>query len=256
MHLLRAFFDLRRLENQTLLAVLLAVVLGLIFPQISQYLKPFGDIFLRLLKSVAVPLVVASVFVSIVSLGSLRELKELGIKTVLYYITTTFLAVLTGLVVVNLFFHSPEGVSTVSKAAEGFQPKTVSLEEFFVSFFPDNIFKALAEGKVIQIIVFTILFAFGVLAVKNTEGGKTVERFLSGVNDALLKLAGWIIKLTPVGVFAIVYHTVALHGLSAFAELWKYALAVLVGLFWHAVVNLGLIAYRKSARKPFALAKG
>lgn len=249
---LKGLLDYRKLENQTLYAIILAILLGALVPHFAQYLKPFGDIFLRLLKSIAIPLVMASIFVSIVSLGSLRELKDLGLKALIYYATTTFLAVLTGLVIVNLFF-SVAGTHQIETAtvSHNFQPKEISLYDFFVSFFPDNIFKALAEGKIIQIIVFTILFALGVLAVKNLKGREAVVNFFNGVNDALLNLAGWIIKLTPVGVFAIVYYTVAVHGLSVFLQLWKYVLAVLIGLFWHATVNLGLIGYIFGKFKPW-----
>ena len=101
---LKGLLDYKKLENQTLYAIILALLLGSLFPELSKFLKPFGDIFLRLLKAIAVPLVMASIFVSIVSLGSLKELKDLGIKALIYYTTTTFLAVLTGLVIVNLFF--------------------------------------------------------------------------------------------------------------------------------------------------------
>ena len=241
-NLLKGLLDWRRLENQTLYGILIGVFLGVVVPEFANYLKVLGDIFLRLLKAIAIPLVMASIFVSIVSLGSLKELKDLGLKAFAYYLSTTFLAVLTGLVVVNLFFGIGEnGISPPS--AGNFTPKEVSLYDFFVSFFPSNIFQALAEGKIIQIIVFTILFALGVVAIKETLKGKeTVINFFNGVNEALLNLAGWIIKLTPIGVFAIVYYQVAKHGLHVFLELWKYALAVLVGLFWHATVNLGLIA--------------
>ncbi len=248
---LKGLLDWRKVENQTLYAVILAVLLGVVLPNFAQPLKVVGDIFLRLLKSIAIPLVMASIFVSIASLRGMEELKELGIKALVYYTATTFLAVLTGLVVVNLFFGIGETNITPPSAGH-FEPKQVSLYDFFVGFFPDNIFKALAEGKVIQIIVFTILFALGVLAiVQNLKGKETVINFFSGMNDALLNVAQWVIKLTPLGVFAIVYYNVAVHGLSAFAELWKYALAVLVGLFWHAFVNLGLITYVFAKAKPW-----
>ena len=250
---LRGFFDLRKIENQTLLAVLVALLFGVLFPHFAPYLKIIGDIFLRLLKSIAVPLVMASIFVSIVSLGSLKELKDLGLKALLYYFTTTFLAVLTGLVIVNLFFSVGEtGIEEAQGGGSPFTPHTVSLYDFFVGFFPSNIFQSLAEGKVIQIIVFTIFLALGVLAIeRNLKGREAVENFFSGINDALLNVANWIIKITPLGVFSIVYYNVAVHGFSAFLELWKYALAVLVGLFWHAAVNLGLIAYLFGKVKPW-----
>jgi Na+/H+-dicarboxylate symporter len=242
MEKLKALLDWRKLENQTLYAVLLAIILGVVFPSFAHYLKPLGDIFLRLLKAIAIPLIMTSIFVSIVSLGSIKELKTLGIRALLYYTLTTFLAVLTGLVIVNLFFGIGNGQEVNTPTGTHFEPKTVSLEQFFVSFFPSNIFQSLAQGQVIQVIVFTLLFALGVLAVTNQKAKETVINFFKGSNDALLNMAEWVIKLTPFGVFAIVYYIVATQGLHAFVELWKYALAVLVGLFWHATVNLGLIA--------------
>jgi Na+/H+-dicarboxylate symporter len=230
----------KKLENQILYAVILAIILGVFLPQLAEWVKPVGDIFLRLLKAIAIPLVITSIFVSIVSLGSLKELKDLGLKALLYYITTTTLAVITGLLVVNLFFHNIHSHSFAP--TENFQPKTISLNEFFVSFFPSNIFESLTKGNIIQIIIFTILFALGVLSIQNKFHKETVINFFNGTNTALLNMAQWIIKITPLGVFAIVYFTVAKHGLKAFADLWVYALAVIVGLLWHAVVNLGLIA--------------
>ena len=171
----------------------------------------------------------------------MQRLKDLGIKALFYYASTTFLAVLTGLIITNLIFHGKAAEIGAINAVSS-PHATVSLQDFFVSFFPENIFKSLAEGKVIQIIVFTLLFALAVLAINNKRGKETIISFFEGFNDSLLKIAEWIIKLTPLGVFAIVYYNVASHGLSAFAELWKYVLAVLAGLFWHAVVNLGIIA--------------
>ncbi|RTZ68715.1 MAG: dicarboxylate/amino acid:cation symporter [Aquificaceae bacterium] len=247
---IKALLDWRKLENQTLYAIILAIILGVILPELAQYLKVVGDIFLRLLKAIAIPLVITSIFVSIVSLGSLRELKSLGLKAIAYYTATTFLAVLTGLIVVNLFFGNGFSSGEVSHS-QTFQAREISLQDFLVGFFPSNIFQSLAEGKIVQIIVFTVLLALGVLAIKETLKGKeTVTNLFEGLNEAFLNIAGWIIKLTPLGVFAIVYYTVATHGLGAFSSLWKYALAVVLGLLWHATVNLGLIAYLLAKVKP------
>ncbi|HIC08985.1 MAG TPA: cation:dicarboxylase symporter family transporter, partial [Aquificales bacterium] len=122
---LKGLLDWRKVENQTLYAVILAVLLGVVLPNFAQPLKVVGDIFLRLLKSIAIPLVMASIFVSIASLRGMEELKELGIKALVYYTATTFLAVLTGLVVVNLFFGIGETNITPPSAGH-FEPKQVS----------------------------------------------------------------------------------------------------------------------------------
>jgi len=176
------FLDYRKLENQTLYAILLAVFLGAVYPNFVDFLKPIGDIFLRLLKTIAIPLVMASIFVSIVSLGSFQKLKDLGIKALIYYTATTFLAVLTGLIITNILFQG--GGANITETAKEIPHHNISLQDFFVSFFPENIFESLSEGKVIQIIVFTLIFALAVLKIGNQQNRETIVRFFEGFNEA------------------------------------------------------------------------
>jgi len=226
-------------ENLTLIAIILSIPFGLYFKEISMNISLIGTLFLNLLKLVIVPLILSSVLVSILGLNSLSRIKEVGIKTLIYYMSTTAIAVTTGLFIVNFFgFENNTNFST----GEFSPAQEISLKEFILSLIPSNPVKSLVEGKVIQIIIFSILI--GTALLKIAEDKRTVIfKFFDGINDGLIVLTRWIIFLTPLGVFSIVSSLVAEKGLDPILGLWKYALAVCVGLLIHGTVNLGLIAY-------------
>ncbi len=227
------------IENLTLLAIIAGILSGIYLSPIVLELKWIGDVFIKLLKMIIVPLIFASVFVSIVSLGFLRHIKDLGGKTILYYLTTTGISVFTGLVIVNLL--TPGRQNSFVQEAVNFEHK-FKFSDLILSIFPANPIKSLAEGHVLQIIFFAILFGLSVLRV-NTEKRKQIHLFFDGLNDAMITLARWVIKLTPLGVFSIVSYLVATKGLKPLLSLWEYVLAVVIGLGIHAVINLGLLAY-------------
>ncbi len=226
-------------ENLTLVGIVLGILVGVYLPEFALSFKVVGDIFLKLLKMIVIPLIFASIFVAIANLASVDELKDLGLKAFLYYFSTTALAVLTGLVVVNLF---PFSFSNVELASEAPKVSKFTFEDFLNNLIPENIFKSFAEGKAIHVILFATFFAVAVLYIKQTKR-ELIVRFFDGVNDSLLKMAKWIIALSPVGVFALIAYVVADKGLGTILSLWQYVVVVLIGLFWHFTVNLGLIAY-------------
>ncbi|MDL1956363.1 MAG: dicarboxylate/amino acid:cation symporter [Candidatus Desulfofervidus auxilii] len=227
------------IENLTLLSIIVGILLGIFFPEFISKFKFIGDIFITLLKMVIVPLIFASVFVSIVSLGSLKNIKDLGGKTIFYYLATTSISVITGLSIVNIL--------TPGKGAE-FTKKMCTFEHEFkisdliLNIFPENPLKSLVEGKVLQIIFFAILFGLAVLTI-NEKKKEQIYNFFDGVNDSMIRLTKWIIKLTPIGVFFIVSHIVAIKGIKPIILLWEYILAVVVGLLIHAIINLGFLGY-------------
>ena len=235
------------IENLTLISIITAIPFGIFAEDISKSLSLVGTIFLNLLKMVIVPLILSSVIVSILGLESISRIKEIGIKTVIYYFTTTTLAVTTGLIVVNFFrFENVKNFSDTSFSLE----KEVSLKDLIMSLIPSNPVESLAEGKVLQIIVFSILIGIALLKI-NKKKKETIFNFFDGLNDGLIILTRWIIYLTPLGVFSIISSIVAEKGVEPLLSLWKYALAVCVGLFIHAIINLGLIAYLIGRFNPF-----
>ncbi len=241
------------IENLTVLGIILGILFGVYFKETALLIKPLGDAFLSGLKMITIPLIFASVFVSIASLSSIKEIKDMGIKAILYYFSTTALAVATGIVIVNLIhFSPPEGLNLSSENVH--IHKEFTIESLIQSFIPSNIFQSFSQGKVLHVIVFSILFAIAVLTLRQ-EKKDVITRFFDGINDSMLTIAKWIINLSPLGVFALVSYIVAERGLSSLLSLWQYALAVVIGLLVHAVVNLGLIAFLIGRFNPFTYFK-
>ncbi len=238
------------LENLTFLSLVLAVLLGIYIPDYGEHLKIFGDIFLNLLKMIIVPLVFTSVFTAILGLGDITKFRNLGLKALLYYFSTTAMAVMTGLVIVNIL-QPGKGVQV-----NGIQPAEVpkveefSLTNLLLNLIPSNPFQSFAEGKVLQIIVFAIFIGLAVLVIDKFKQ-EIIKNFFEGFNDALIQLTKWVILMTPIGVFSLVYYLISNAGVEVLISLWKYALAVVLGLLIHAFINLPLLAYIFGRYNPF-----
>ncbi|GAB6066088.1 dicarboxylate/amino acid:cation symporter [Aquifex pyrophilus] len=236
------------LENLTLLALILAVPFGLKFPEIAQSIKVLGDLFIRLLKMIIVPLIFASVFTAILNLEHISKFKDLGIKTILYYLSTTGMAVLTGLILVNLIQPGKGGNFNVTGEKPEVEP--FSLEKFLLSLIPENPVESLAKGEVLQIIIFAIFLGLAVLTIDRFKQ-EIIKNFFEGIGDALINLTKWVVLLTPIGVFALVSYIIATVGIEAFLSLWEYAFTVVLGLLIHAFVNLPLIAFIFGRYNPY-----
>lgn len=236
-------------ERLTLAAIILGIPAGIWMPEIMLQLQFVGQMFLALLKMLIIPLVFASVFVAILSLGSGEALKKLGIKAFAYYFATTALAVFLGLVMVNLF--NPATHLDAAAAQVAIEHKEVSLATLLLSFIPGNLFAALAEARIVQILVFVVFFAVAALLLPDQERD-ILKRFFEAINAAMTKIAGWIIALTPVGVFSLLGYTVAKEGIDAIIELKGYVLTVLAALTVHAAVTLPLVASAIGRFNPLA----
>ena len=236
-------------ENLTLVAIVLGVLAGIYAPDIVLNLKLLGEIFLNLLKMIIVPLVFTSVFIAMLGLGDVAKFKDMGLKTIAYYVATTSLSVLVGLILVNLL-EPGKGNELVHRGAEVPKVKELTFEDVVWNIIPSNPFKSFTEGKVLQIIFFAVLFGLATLAVSK-EKMKHVFNLFDGLNDGLINLTKWVIKLTPVGVFALVGFMVAEMGIDVFFSLWKYALTVVLGLIFHAFVTLPLLAFFFGRYNPY-----
>jgi Na+/H+-dicarboxylate symporter len=236
------------IENLTLLGIALGVLAGVYLPEAMLKLKLLGDVFLSLLKMIIVPLVFASVFVAVLGLGDISRFGNLGLKTILYYVATTSLSVALGLLLVVLIQPGADAVRPPAEEVPEVKPLT--LEDVVWSIIPSNPFRSLTEGKVLQIIFFAVLFGLAVLSI-GKDKLVHVHRFFEGVNEGLINLTKWIIKLTPVGVFSLVGYMVASAGLSAFMSLWKYALTVVLGLFIHGFLTIPLLAFLFGKYNPY-----
>ena len=224
--------------------VMLAIVLGILFgsflPEIALKQELIGQIFISLLKMLVVPLVFSSIFVSILGLGSLEDLKNIGLKTIGLYLLTTALAVFLAIIAMNLF---PVGEAVSSdglmfeKASE---VAPFSFSAMILSFIPTNIFGSLANGEMMQVIVFSIFLSVASLHLE-FDRQETMLNFFTAISNAMLTIAEWIIKLTPIGVFSLISYVIAEQGVEVVLGLWKYMLVVIGVLVFHAVLTLPIV---------------
>jgi len=198
-----------------------------------------GELFLTTLKMLIVPLVAASIITGVAGLGDVRKLGHMGGLSVAYYACTTLIAVSIGLLMANLW---QPGVG-VDLASGSSAPKPeigdVSVTDLILSLVHPNIIDAAANMKLLPIIVFCILFAAALTTLG--EKGRPVIAFFEGLNEAMMKMVGWIMVFAPIGVFALISSKLGSAGggeafFAQLAGLAKYALAVISGLLTHAAV--------------------
>jgi len=228
-----------KVHTQILIAIVLAVVVGLVLGDRTAHIKIVGDIFIRLLKAVIIPLILASMVAGIVSLGDVRKLGRIGLKTLVYYMATTTLAVAVGLVLVNLVKPGTGvdmGAGAMPETTGGEVPSVVSIIEDIV---PANLFDAMAKDKVLSVIFFALLL--GVAISSLGEQGKPLVVLFEAFNAVMMKITGWIMRLAPFGVFALMAHTIGTMGLAVIKPLALYMTTVTLGLALHACITLPLL---------------
>ena len=215
--------------------------------------KWLGDLFLRGLKMIIVPLVVSSMIMGITSLGDVRRLGRIGATTIVYYMITTGIAVVLGLILVNII-QPGVGVERSGAVPEMVAGKTFSFIDVIVGMIPENIFAAAANMDILPLIVVSLLF--GAVLTTLGEVGDPVVRFFNGVFEATMKVVHIIMWFAPIGVFGLVAGRLGeVGGGSAFmvelSKVGKYSLTVLVGLGLHGFVVLPLFVLLVARRNPF-----
>ena len=220
-----------------LIGIALGGLFGSFFPELALEQKIIGSAFVAFLKMLVVPLVFASIYIAILGLGSLEHLKNIGLKTIGLYLLTTALAVLMAIIAMNVFAI---GEAVSGEGLEYAKATTIapfSFEAMILSFIPTNIFTALSNGSMMQIIVFAILFGVASLFLKPIQQEPMVN-FFTAVSEAMLKMAEWVILMTPIGVFSLISYVIAEQGIDVVLGLWKYVLVVIGVILFHALVTL------------------
>ena len=230
----------------------------------------FGDIFVASLKMLVVPVILTSLLVGVTSVGDISKMGQLGGRAAVYYIATTAIAICIGLILVNVFEPgvgadlSSAQMTEQAEAGKDLRPDTL-LRDFLVD--KDrgairNPFKALAEGNVLGIILFTLLLGGGLVAIG--EAGKSTIEVVKGLDKAVMKVVDWVLWLAPLGVFALLHRSLADGGLSALKALAAYSGVVAAALAIHGFVALPLIVkfvgglspveWLRGIRQPMAVA--
>jgi len=224
--------------------VLVAIILGALFgsflPELALQQKIIGTIFISLLKMLVVPLVFASIYISILGLGSIEHLKRIGIKTIGLYMLTTALAVLLAIIAMNIFNIGEQVSYEGLEYAKAATIAPFSASNMILSFIPTNIFASLSNGSMMQIIVFAIFFGVASLHLPVKTQEPLIALFTS-VSDAMLVIAEWIIKLTPIGVFSLISYVIADQGIEVILGLYKYLLLVIGVYLVHGLITLPIV---------------
>ena len=204
-------------------------------------IKPVGDIFVRLLNMIAVPLVFASLLVGAASLSDLKNVARIGGKTVLLFMFTTVIAITTGLLFANIFqpgnFMPPETktmlLQTFSDEASSKvqQEVSVNIVDFFVNIVPRNPFKAIADGDFLQVVFFAILTGIFLTQIPKDKS-KTIINFFDGLSSAMILLVEKVMLIAPFAVFALISATVAEFGFNILQTLLMYVVTVMSGLIF------------------------
>ena len=250
------------LPMQILTALILGIVVGLIcyFAGLgdftASYLKPFGDIFVNLLKFIVVPVVLFSMIDGILSMGDMKKVGSVGIKTVVYFLCTTAIACVIGLVLANIF-NSAGLFPNLADAAQSAEYEAKEYGGFMstlVSIFPTNMWQSFSNANMLQVIVIALFFGGSIMAAG--EKAKLCRDIVSSFYSVIEKLMGFVISLAPIGVFTYMAWVVATQGASILGSLALVLLCAYIGYIIHAVVVYSVSAKAFAGINPITFFKG
>jgi Na+/H+-dicarboxylate symporter len=265
-----------QLHWQILIALVLAVIAGRLSGTDGELLGMavypvyvfIGVLFMNALKMIIVPLVMSSIITGICGIGGTTGLGRLGGKTLLFYMTTSLLAIMTGLLIVNflnpglvngepareIFGMNPDELMAVTDKIEG--SSVSDLSDVFLSMIPSNVIAAAAEGKMLGLIFFSLLFGYFITRI-DKEKSELLTRFWQGVADVMMAMTNLIMKFAPLGVFGLVAKTIAGIGPDQMDELLvslgTFTLSVLLALLIHVVITLPLMLAFIARVNPLAM---
>ena len=225
------------LAMQIFIALVLAIAAGLLLQKHAQfaetYIKPFGTIFLNLLKFIVVPIVLFSIMCGIISMRDIKKVGAIGLKTVVYYMCTTAFAITIGLIGGNLFKKMFPVIATTDLSYQ--VGEKTSLMDTIVNIFPSNFISPMAEANMLQVIVMALLIGFAIILVGEEKNTRTITA-CNDLNDVFMKCMEMILKLSPIGVFCLLCPVVAANGATIIGSLAMVLLAAYVCYIVHAVV--------------------
>ena len=241
-----------KLHWQVLISMIVGCILGIILKNIEgstniapfyQFITLLGTIFIRLLKMVMVPLIFTSIIIGVSSIGSGKKVGRIGLKTFLYYLSTSLLAIITGLFLSN-FLKPGVGANIVENSS--FDPSKIqapgSTLDILTRMIPTNPINALANGDMLGIIFFAIFFGF-VLNMIDKDKSSLLKNMIDSIFSVIMKITQIIIKFAPIGVLGLMTKTVYTSGLDIFINLAKYMATIFLGLSIHLFITLPIIIF-------------
>ena len=217
------------------------LIIGWLAPDFAVELKPFSTIFLRLIKSIVAPLIFATLVVGIAGHGDLKQVGRMGIKALVYFEVVTTIALVIGLTVVNIM---KPGVGVSLQAATNVGELVTKKQTFgdvLIHVFPQSFFQAAAEGEVLQVVVFTLIFSFA-LAMIAKQKRDVILSFCESLAETMFKFTNIVMKYAPVGVAAAIAVTVGNKGLSVLINLGLLIVCLYIALVVFVVFVFGTVA--------------
>ncbi len=246
------------LAVQIFIGLGLGIIAGLIFMVLGKadwavaYVKPFGTIFLNLIKFIVVPIVLTSIIGGVISMSDIKKVGSIGAKTVIYYTCTTAFAIMVGLIFANLFKGSFQMLETSN--LEYAVAESGSFMDTIVNIFPSNIIQPMANATMLQVIVIALFFGFGIILAG--DKGKPFADLINSLCDVSMIIMGLIIKLSPFGVFALICPVVAENGPKILGSLLMVLIVAYLSYAVHMVVVYSTTVKTFAGLNPLSFFKG
>lgn len=237
-----------------IIGLVAGIVVGLLFQGnpafANDYIKPLGTIYLNLIKMIVVPVVTLSIMQGVISLNDIKKVGTIGVRTILYFLCTTAIAVIIGLIFANVLNvgagYTLPAEELVYEAAEA-----PAFMDTIVNIFPSNIIAPFANATMLQVIVVALFFGFGIIVAG--EKGKKAAEVVDSFAEVSFKIMGMIIKISPIGVFALITPVVAAQGVDILLPLLKVIIVAYVCYILHMVVvySASVAAFAKMSPLKF-----
>lgn len=238
------------------IALVLAIIAGLLMGNHADiakaYIKPFGTIFLNLLKFIVCPIVLFSILCGMISMKNIRKVGSIGLKTIVYYLMTTAFAIIIGLAIGSLMKGAFPTLSTAD--LEYTAKEATPFMDTLVNIFPSNFLAPLVNADMLQIIVIAILLGFGIILVGEKAEG--VRVLIEQANEIFMKVMEMILKLSPIGVFCLLTPVIAENGAAIIGSLAIVLLTAYIAYFLHAAVVYSITVRTLGGMSPLQFFKG
>ena len=248
------------LPIQIFIALGLGIVVGLIMLSAGEgavnfaetYIKPFGTIFLNLLKFIVVPIVITSIVQGVVSLSDIKKVGTIGLRTIIYYFCTTAFAIVIGLIFANLFKGSYAVLETSGLEYEAAEP--TSFMDTLVNIFPSNLFQPMVDASMLQVIVIALFVGFGIIIA--CEKGLPFKTWIDSAYEVFMVIMSGIIKITPIAVFCMMVPVVASNGPQILGSLAMVLLTAYIAYAVHALFTYSVAVKTLGHMSPIKFLKG
>ncbi|BAU27182.1 Na+/H+-dicarboxylate symporter [Aneurinibacillus soli] len=234
----------KNLTFQVLVAIVLGVIVGQVWPKFGQDMKVVGETFINLIKMVIAPIIFLTIVIGISSMGDMKKVGRVGGKALLYFEVVTTFALFIGIIVANLVKPGagldPEKLKKGDIAKYVDSAKDMDWVQFFTHIVPSNVFEAFAKGDILQILFFSVLFGLGLTMLGDT--GKPVISFFDKLSKIFFNILGMVMKLAPIGAFGGMAYTIGKFGIATLKPLSMLMVSVYGTMFLFVFVVLNIIA--------------